>query len=88
MPYRVEFTPKAERQLGRLPPQAQDRLLPHIRSLADEPRPSGARKLTAPTDLYRIRVGDYRVVYEIRDQVLLVLVVLVGHRREVYRDQP
>jgi len=56
-----------------------------IRSLQAHPRPAGCKKLAGNADYYRIRVGDYRVLYEIRDRVLLVLVIKVGHRREVYR---
>ena len=57
-----------------------------IELLADEPRPAGAKKLVRGDGEWRVRTGDYRVVYEIRDQVLLVLVLAVGHRREVYRS--
>ena len=53
--------------------------------LADNPRPRGVEKLEGRENRYRIRVGDYRVIYEIHDEVLLVLVVRIGHRREVYR---
>jgi mRNA interferase RelE/StbE len=55
-----------------------------ISSLQSNPRPAGCKKLAGNADYYRIRVGDYRVLYEIRDRVLLVLVIKVGHRREVY----
>ena len=53
--------------------------------LAKEPRPKGVKKLSGADDLYRIRVGDYRVVYQIRDDRLIVLVVRIGHRKDVYR---
>jgi mRNA interferase RelE/StbE len=53
--------------------------------LAADPRPSGCKKLTGNTDYYRMRVGDYRVLYEVRDRDVLVLVIKIGHRREVYR---
>ena len=56
-----------------------------MRGLANDPRPPGCDKLAGVENLYRIRVGDYRVVYQIRDEMLLVLVVKIGHRREVYR---
>ena len=55
-----------------------------MEGLATEPRPEGCTKLKARRDLYRVRVGDYRVIYEVRDEELLVVVVMVGHRREVY----
>jgi mRNA interferase RelE/StbE len=53
--------------------------------LAADPRPSGCKKLAGSTDYYRIRVSDYRVLYEVRDRDILVLVIKIGHRREVYR---
>jgi len=53
--------------------------------LAKEPRPKGVNRLTGAADLYRIRVGDYRVVYQIQDNRLIVLVVRIGHRKDVYR---
>jgi len=53
--------------------------------LANNPRPFGSDKLAGPEELYRVRVGDYRIVYQIQDEALLVLVVKIGHRREVYR---
>jgi mRNA interferase RelE/StbE len=56
-----------------------------IDALAEDPRPQGIEKLSAEDNLYRIRSGDYRVIYEIRDAELLILVAKVGHRREVYR---
>lgn len=88
MAYRVEFTGAAEREIDRLSRPVQDRLRPAIRALADDPRPSGVLKLAGSRDRYRIKVGEYRVVYEIREQVLLVLVLRVAHRREAYRRLP
>ncbi len=84
MAYEVEVRPAARRQIRKLPIAAQDQIRPVIRALADEPRPSGVGKLTG-SDLYRVRSGDYRIVYEIHDAVLVVVVVTVGHRSEVYR---
>jgi mRNA interferase RelE/StbE len=81
----VAFTPAADRQLSKLPEQVQVRIVTAIMALADDPRPAGVRKLAGPGDLYRIRTGDYRVIYEVRDDELLVLIVRVGHRRDVYR---
>ena len=85
MRYRVEFARPAARQFEGLPKQVQVRLKPRIESLKDNPRPHGAKKLTGEEELYRLRVGDYRVIYQIQDKVLLVLVVKVGNRKEVYR---
>lgn len=85
MAYAVSFTPGALRQLRKLPRNVRERLVPAIDGLARNPRPIGSRKLTGD-NLYRIRVGDYRIVYAIQDARLTVLVVTLGHRREVYRD--
>jgi len=86
MTYRVEFSRAAEREFDHLPQQARARLAPRIGALATNPRPSGVVKLVGQThDLYRIRIGDYRVIYAIKDDVLVVLVVSVGHRSEIYR---
>jgi mRNA interferase RelE/StbE len=63
----------------------QARIRARVDALATNPRPAGAKKLKSRDELWRIRVGDYRIVYEIRDRVLLVLVLRVAHRREVYR---
>jgi mRNA interferase RelE/StbE len=85
MAYAVEFSPGAAREFNKLAREIQRRLRPRIDALADYPRPSGAKKLKASEDLWRIRAGDYRIIYEIRDRILVVLVVRVAHRREVYR---
>lgn len=84
-PYRVDFTAAARKEFDKLPKQIAVRLKPAILRLAENPRPPGAKKIVGKKDVYRLRVGDHRVMYEIRDKVLLVLVVKVGHRREVYR---
>ena len=86
MSYEVGFKPAALRQLRKFNKDAQIAILEAIELLADQPRPQGCKKLKGDVDLYRIRVaGDYRVVYAIEDQRLLVTVVKIGHRREVYR---
>jgi mRNA interferase RelE/StbE len=66
-------------------PSLLRRLTQSMRDLGDNPRPAGCVKLAGPDSLYRIRVGDYRIIYQIRDAELLILVVRVGHRREIYR---
>jgi mRNA interferase RelE/StbE len=83
--YRILFTSISERQLNRLPHQEQARIIPKINTLAQSPRPSGVKKLKGVKDLYRIRVGDYRIIYEIQDIGLVVLVVKIGNRSDVYR---
>ena len=86
MAYNIEVLPTAKRQLDRLPADIQRRIAKAVDQLRENPRPVGAIKLTGNGGLYRVRSGDYRIVYRIEDNRLLVLVVKVGHRREVYRD--
>jgi len=83
--YEVRFAPAAERQFSKLPRTDQARLTVVIDKLHGNPRPQGVEKLSGEEDLWRIRVGDFRVIYEITDRVLLILIVKIGHRREVYR---
>ncbi len=85
MTYRIQVAPAAVRQLRNLDPAARRRVQAAIELLADQPRPSGAKTLLGGDGEWRVRTGDYRIVYEVRDEVLLVLVVAVGHRREIYQ---
>ena len=85
MAYRVEVERSAKKELTALPKRDQRPVGLAIDSLADNPRPEGVRKLTGTEDAYRLRVGDYRIVYQIADNVLTVFVVRVGHRKDVYR---
>jgi len=82
--YSIDFKPAALRQFARLSRKVQHRLKPRIDALAEDPRPPGAKKLSGREPFYRIRVGDYRVVYRIQDQEGLVLVLRVAHRKEAY----
>jgi len=82
--YRVEIQRSAERDLDRLSKMLFDRISARLVALAEEPRPPGAEKL-AGLEAFRLRVGDYRVVYEVDDSVRAVIVTRVRHRREVYR---
>jgi len=83
MPYRVELKPSVRKELKELPGTVYDRVIACILSLAENPRPYGMKKLTGE-DAYRVRVGDHRIIYEIHDDVLLVYVVRIRHRREAY----
>lgn len=85
MTYRIEVAPAALRQLRKLDRAAQRRVQAAIELLAEQPRPSGAKTLVGGEGEWRVRTGEHRIVYEIHDDVLLVLVVAVGHRREIYR---
>jgi len=82
--FRIELTRSAERELRALPRDVLRRVDRAIQGLRIEPRPNGCRKLQGSTSLFRIRVGDYRIVYELEDQAVLVLVIRVRHRREAY----
>lgn len=84
MTYRVEFTTAAARQLRKLPASTRERLLDAIEDLQDDPRPHGARKLVGERHAWRIRIGDFRVIYDVIDSTLTVTVVRAAHRREVY----
>jgi mRNA interferase RelE/StbE len=83
--YTVELKPSAERAFGKLDRQVQGRLRAVIDALAEDPHPPASKKLQGLEGLYRVRVGDYRIVYQVEDDVLVVLVIRIGHRREVYR---
>ena len=83
--YRIEFGHRAQRAFRNLPPDIQRRLDPAIMALANNPRPPGCIKLSGEESLWRIRVGDYRIVYQVQDDRRLVLVLKLGHRREIYR---
>jgi mRNA interferase RelE/StbE len=85
MEYRVLILPRAQRQIASLPLQTRRRISDAIDSLEKNSRPSGVKKLKGAEELYRLRVGDYRVIYAIQDEELLVIVVSAGHRRDVYR---
>lgn len=85
MTYRVELTPRARRDLKSLPEEVQSRVQPYLDALAENPRPHGVKKLAGEDDTYRIRVGTYRILYQIQDKILLVLVVKIAPRREAYR---
>lgn len=75
----------AERQLKKLPREVQQRLRGRIDELADQPMPLGCRKLVGYQDVYRIRVGLYRVIYSVDDEKVIVIILKLGHRRGVYR---
>jgi len=82
--YAIDFKPSARRELERLSDRLIARLMPKIEGLAADPRPTGCRKLRGYKDLWRVRVGDYRVVFIIDDDHKTVSVTRVAHRREVY----
>lgn len=84
MSYSIEILRVAQKQLAKVDQGQQQRIIDAIRNLAIDPRPSGCVKLSGRA-AWRIRVGSYRVIYEVHGERLLVLVVSIGHRRDVYR---
>lgn len=84
MTYTVIIPKPVQKQLDDLPEKQRERILNDIRLLADVPRPSGVKKLKGYENMYRIRVGSYRVIYEIQDQEMLVLILSSIHRKDAY----
>ena len=84
MRYQVILPKSVQKELDRLPDDIAKRILTWLAALESNPRPADVKKLKG-RDAWRIRVGDYRVIYEIPDRVLQILVITVGHRREIYR---
>jgi len=82
--YAVSFTRSARKELEALPSDIVDRIFPKIESLAKNPRPSGCKKLKGANDLWRIRIGVYRVVYSILEKEIRIEIIAVRHRREAY----
>jgi mRNA interferase RelE/StbE len=85
MTYEIIITKSIQKQLDNLPNNIQERVYEKIAQLAEEPRPDGVVKLKGYDNEYRIRIGDYRLVYEIQDEQLIVLLVQCKHRRDVYK---
>jgi mRNA interferase RelE/StbE len=81
--YRIEIKKSAAKELGKIKGKNQERIIERIRSLAQNPRPAGAKKLSGE-EKFRIRQGDYRILYQIFDEIILVVVVKIGHRGDVY----
>ena len=84
MSYTIHILRSAQKQISRINSKDQDHIITAIRSLSENPRPTGCINLSG-RPAWRIRVGDYRVIYEIRNEQLLIMVISIGHRREVYR---
>ena len=83
--YTVEIAPAAERQIRKLEATARRRILNRIETLQRNPRPVGVEKLSDSEGLYRVRVGNFRIIYEIEDRITKVLVLKVGDRKEIYK---
>ncbi len=82
--YKVLFRKSVGRDMRRIPNRELRKILTTIEGLCEDPRPVGSEKLSG-REVYRVRHGDYRIIYEIRDEDVIVIVVKIGHRKEVYR---
>ena len=83
--YRIEVSATAEKQIRKLDRSDQIRVLRAIQALSKEPRPPGTRKLRGYADVFRVRIGVYRIIYSLEQDRLLIIILKVGHRRDVYR---
>ncbi|MBQ1443109.1 MAG: type II toxin-antitoxin system RelE/ParE family toxin [Renibacterium sp.] len=83
-PYQVELAASAAKQLSKLERREQRRIQAAIELLAENPRPPGAKKLAGGAGEWRARTGDYRIIYELEDECLRILVIRIGHRRDIY----
>ena len=83
--YNIEWRPSTKKDLKKISKTEVPKIIKAVENLSDQPRPPGSTKLSGSDLTYRIRVGDYRVIYEIHDEIILVEVVKVGHRKDVYR---
>jgi mRNA interferase RelE/StbE len=84
--YTIEYKKSVEKELRKLPSTQLKSIVAKIRALATNPYPEGSVKLRGSSDLFRIRYADYRVIYQVQNKNLILLVIKVGHRREVYRE--
>ncbi len=84
-PYEVRFSKEADKALDSLDAKLAMRIAKAIGNLATQPTPPGCRKIVNSENDWRIRIGDYRVVYSIRDSVLVVFIIRIGHRKDIYR---
>ncbi len=84
--YKVQLKREAEKFIRKQPRKVQVQITSALRKLGSNPRPTQAKKLAGMDELYRVRAGDYRIVYTIQDKKLIILVVRIAHRREVYKN--
>ena len=85
MIYHVELASTAQRQFKKLTSNIQDKIWAVMENLALDPRPQGYKKLVSNLGCYRVRIGDYRIIYSINDKIITIFVLKIGHRRDVYR---
>ncbi len=84
--YRIELLKSAKKELSKLPRDVQQRIKDQIDTLQINPYPSGVKKLKNGKGRLRIRIGDYRIIYKVEENILVVLVIKIGHRRQIYRN--
>jgi mRNA interferase RelE/StbE len=83
--YEVVLSKTAEKNLMKMPAKIVKQIIPTLQELANNPRPAGCKKLKGFSNIWRVRVGDYRIIYSIEDQILLVDIREIGHRKEIYK---
>jgi mRNA interferase RelE/StbE len=86
MSYRIQLTPTAAKELKKLSADIQARIFPKIEALSEIPRPLGIKALQGQKENFRLRLGTYRIIYQIDDENLLIRILKISHRRDVYRD--
>ena len=86
MAYRIQVKKSAAKEIAALPKRDRRSVIKAIEALTETPRPVGGRKLAGTKDAYRLRVGDYRIIYQINDNILTVFVIRVRHRKDIYRQ--
>ncbi|MCA9342872.1 type II toxin-antitoxin system RelE/ParE family toxin [Candidatus Saccharibacteria bacterium] len=86
MTYNLEYKSSVKKELRKLNKDDRSSVINKIKLLASNPRPSYSTKLKGSRDLFRIRHGDYRIIYQIQKDVLIIIIVKVGHRREIYKN--
>ena len=84
--YKIEFTPKADRIFSKLPESLREEITLQIDELSKNPRPPGVKKLKGGKNEYRIRIKNYRVIYSIEDSILLIIILNLGDRKDIYKD--
>ncbi len=83
--FRIDYKKAARKELKKLDQSARERIGAAIDALGSEPHPPGSRKMVGSEALFRIRVGDYRVIYEVQNKLLTIFVIRIGHRKDIYR---
>lgn len=84
--YQLFYKKSVDKDLRKLPVAIRKQIIKKMAALSLQPHPNGSTKLSGSTDLYRLRHLDYRIIYQIKDKKLIILIIKVGHRKEVYRD--